>query len=52
MLLFPESSSGEDPTVADTDQDELIQKVLDMTAVPGIGQSVAKSQGMGINGYH
>ena len=34
--------------VADPDQEKLIQKVLDMTAIPDIGQSAAKSQGMAV----
>lgn len=46
-MHFPvaESSCAEDPVLANPDQDELIQKVLDMTAIPDVGQSAAKSQG-------
>ena len=40
-----ESSCGEDPVLANPDKEKLIQKVLDMTAIPDVGQSATKSQG-------
>lgn len=54
-MHFPatESSCGEGLILANPDQEKLIQKVLDMTAIPDIGQSAAKSQGIGIiNTYY
>ena len=49
-MHFPatESSSGEGPMLANPEQENLIQKVLDMTAIPDVGQSAAKSQGVRI----
>ena len=49
-MHFPatESSSGEGPMLANPEQENLIQKVLDMTVIPGVGQSAAKSQGVQI----